>query len=126
MDKVEHQQVEQIKVEFSGITLILQELHLLRNAFNKFQAQSSMIPRYYNKREACELKGVNYNTTRTQHWSLPKGGRADKMINGSPRWSRETIQEWLEIGDEDFPDYLRKYNQPVPKKAIQNAQKAKG
>lgn len=67
-------------------------------------------PQYwYNLREACELKGVNFNTVKTRWYYKPKGGKPDTVMHGVYVWSRESIDEWIQVDDTNRAQYLAKY-----------------
>lgn len=65
---------------------------------------------WYTKKEAWALKGgMAWNSFRQIRYFQPKGGIPDKKLNGNFVWSRETIEEWLPLCDEELEAYNEKY-----------------
>lgn len=62
--------------------------------------------RWYNLKDACEYKGVTYGTVKCDSYRQPLGGRPDALINGRKMWKSESIEEWLDITDENIEEYI--------------------
>jgi hypothetical protein len=69
--------------------------------------------------DACTLKGINYNTVKSTWWRQPKAGEPDEIINGRRYWTKETIEEWIQIGDRDLIKYVRRFKKEIPADARQ-------
>lgn len=57
---------------------------------------------WFNLKEACELKGLNYKTAGNNRRFQPNGGVRDGKIGGRNAWKRETIIKWLEQTDDEL------------------------
>ena len=55
---------------------------------------------WWSLKEACRLKGVNYNTVASRTQWQPNGGRSDAVICGRKRWRRTTVERWLNEADD--------------------------
>ena len=62
---------------------------------------------WYDLTEACKLKGVNKNTVSNKPKYQPNFGKADAIVCGKKRWSRNTIAAWLKETDKDIPAAYR-------------------
>ena len=65
---------------------------------------SCIIPNkfWFNLKEACTLKGLNYKTAGNRPWFQPNGGIGDGKVGGRKVWRRDTIIKWLEQTDDDL------------------------
>lgn len=54
---------------------------------------------WFDLKQACAMKGINYNTVVSKAGLQPRHGKADAVIAGRRRWRRETIIDWLEMTD---------------------------
>jgi hypothetical protein len=70
-------------------------------------AQQQFPPAWLDLQDACQLKGVNYNSlsNSANAWRRPRGGVPDGILNGRAHWRPETVAEWIMQDDEDL--YLR-------------------
>ncbi len=62
--------------------------------------------------EACQLKGVKYNTIARPKdaWKQPNGGKEDGILNGRKAWRPETVREWITMDDSALDKKYRKRN----------------
>lgn len=91
----------------------IEELDALKEAVERLIEAAEARPAekmWYTKKEAWALKGgMAWNSFRQLRFFQPKGGIPDKKLNGNAVWSRETIQEWLPLCDDDLAAYNEKY-----------------
>ena len=68
------------------------------------EIKSCVIPNkfWFNLKEACELKGLNYKTAGNNRRFQPNGGIREGKIGGRNAWKRETIIKWLEQTDDEL------------------------
>jgi hypothetical protein len=68
-------------------------------------------PPFFNLRQAWEAKGAccAWNTFEQNRYIQPKGGFPDGHIGGRGVFTKETIEEWLPLMDQDMEAYNRKY-----------------
>jgi hypothetical protein len=78
-----------------------------------FDSAVSDGPKWVDLKRACTLKGVNYDTVKSQWYKQPKAGDPDKVLNGRKYWSKESISMWLEVGDEDLANYLMTFDKKL-------------
>ena len=66
------------------------------------EIKSCVIPNkfWFNLKEACELKGLNYKTAGNNRRFQPNGGVRDGKVGGRNVWKRDTIIKWLEQTDD--------------------------
>lgn len=62
--------------------------------------------RWYNLKDACAYKGVTYSTVKASCYRQPLGGRPDALINGRKMWRAESVEEWVEVTDENIEEYI--------------------
>ena len=82
-------------------TVIAQQQEIL-NRLNGLNMQE-----WFTLEAACNLKGCNYNTTKTDTYKQPAGGLADKYLHGRKVWHKSTIIRWLSVTDDNREDYLK-------------------
>jgi len=64
---------------------------------------------WYNLKEACALKGINYHTVSNKSYLKPRNGEPDGIIGGRKAWRKETILEWVNQTDTELKNlYLEK------------------
>ena len=68
------------------------------------EIKSCVIPNkfWFNLKEACELKGLNYKTAGNNRRFQPNGGIREGKNGGRNAWKRETIIKWLEQTDDEL------------------------
>lgn len=78
--------------------------------------QTIEIPKkqWFNLKEACKLKGVNYKSVCNKPYLKPCCGKPDGIIAGRPSWRLETILTWLNQTD----DELKKISFSIIKKNL--------
>ena len=57
---------------------------------------------WFNLREACELKNLNYKTACNRKYLQPNKGKPDGLIGGKKSFLRETIINWLILTDKEI------------------------
>lgn len=67
---------------------------------------------WYNLKEACLAKGINYNTANCNPRYQPLGGREGARVCGRKVWSKEDIDRWLTVTDDDLQEYLTQCQSP--------------
>ncbi len=60
--------------------------------------------KWFTLKQACLLKGLNYNTVCSRPKLQPNLGKADANIAGRRMWRRETILKWLDVTDKDIKE----------------------
>lgn len=71
------------------------------NCIKKPSPIDNMPERWIYLREACEMKGVAYNSLcrPKDDWRQPNCGKADGVLNGRKAWRPETIRQWITEDD---------------------------
>lgn len=62
----------------------------------------SLAKEWFDLREACELKGLNYKTSCNRTMLQPNKGESDGNIGGRKKWRKQTIINWLSLCDEEI------------------------
>lgn len=57
---------------------------------------------WFNLKECCALKGLNYKTACNKTFLQPNQGFYEKLVGGRRVWSYQTVCNWLAIGDEEI------------------------
>jgi len=64
---------------------------------------------WFNLKEACELKNVNYRSICNKNWLKPNNGISDGIVNGRKCWRAEIIARWLNQTDDELKKlYMQK------------------
>lgn len=68
------------------------------------EKESCIIPNKYwfNLKEACALKGLNYKTAGNRRRFQPNRGIEDGKVGGRKVWRRDTIIKWLGQTDDEL------------------------
>jgi hypothetical protein len=93
-----------MKLEVPEIELLIKKVESLTEII---LSSDSLNQEWYDLETACKLKGVNKNTLYSKPKYQPNYGKADAIICGKKRWSKETIREWIQMTDEDIPGIYR-------------------
>ena len=88
------------------VNVTLSAIDDLSEAVKELVAQQLTAPRWYTLRAACEYKGVSYNTVKCSAILQPGCGKADAIINGRKMWRAESVEEWVEVTDENIEEYI--------------------
>lgn len=84
------------------------ELEEVKNILT--QKNNVLKKEWYTAKECWELKGGNaYSSYETNRYYQIKGGIPDAYVGGRKVWSRESVEEWLKITDDQLPEYHEKY-----------------
>lgn len=73
-------------------------------------------PMYYTLEEAVKRKFGSTNnlvTIRTNYALQPCLSTNYKKLNGKRVWTKDLIDEWCQVMDQDIPAYAKKYNVPL-------------
>ena len=81
-----------------GVDEILEKLDALKAEIAAHEHEEG--PAYFTLKRACELKGISYNSVKSNLRLQPSLGKEDCRISGRRMWRRATIEEWLNITDE--------------------------
>lgn len=74
------------------------------------QRDSSLTAKWYDLETCFALRGGGaFSTFRKNRFYQPKGGIPDAKVQGRYVWSKETVQEWLELTDDELEAYHKKY-----------------
>ncbi|ULQ60287.1 hypothetical protein K7I13_02955 [Brucepastera parasyntrophica] len=57
---------------------------------------------WFTLQEACDLKGLNINTSYNKKHLQPNGGVNEGCIGGRKSFRRDTIIQWLDLTDTDI------------------------
>ena len=60
--------------------------------------------KWFNLKECCELKGVNYKTVGNKPYLKPNRGKGESIVGGRDVFSRATVIEWLEQSDSELQE----------------------
>jgi len=59
---------------------------------------------WYNLKQACEVKGVNYKTILNNPHRKPNNGTPDGVVSGNGAWTRDSIWLWIHQTDKDMKE----------------------
>jgi hypothetical protein len=93
-----------MKIEVPEIELLIKKVESLTEII---LSSDSLNQEWYDLETACKLKGVNKNTLYSKPKYQPNYGKADAIICGKKRWSKETIRAWIQMTDDDIPGIYR-------------------
>jgi hypothetical protein len=93
-----------MKIEVPEIELLIKKVESLTEII---LSSDSLNQEWYDLETACNLKGVNKNTLYSKPKYQPNYGKADAIICGKKRWSKETIRAWIRMTDDDIPGIYR-------------------
>lgn len=57
---------------------------------------------FFNLKDCCELKGLNYKTACNRKWMQPNRGIEDGTVGGRKVWSYRTVSEWVRKTDSEI------------------------
>lgn len=108
-------------MEIPEFTIILDEISKIKNmvAADKVNQdfQNRLTSQWYNDQQCWELKGgCSLSTYRSNRFYQCKGGIPDDYVGGRKVWSRESVMEWIKIGDNDLEAYHAKYKTGAKKR----------
>ncbi len=92
-----------LEVILPAFTELFQELSALREELAALNAKVTPNQEWFDLKQGCNLKGINYNTVISNPKYQPNFGKPDAIICGRRRWRRQTILDWLQVTDEDLP-----------------------
>lgn len=101
-------------MEIPEFTEILKEITDIKNmvAADKVEKdfESKFSSQWYNDKQCWEIKGgMSLSTYRSNRFYQCKGGIPDAKVGGRNVWSRESVMEWVKIGDDGLVAYHAKY-----------------
>ena len=89
-------------IKVPEIADIQNQLNRIEETVQDLRTEGTPQPEWYNLTDACRLKGVAYNTVKSDFKYQPNRGVIDAMINGRKMWQRKTIEQWMGETDEDL------------------------
>ena len=57
---------------------------------------------WWNLKDSCKRKGLNYKTSCNKPYLQPNGGIPDARVGGRKVWNRTTIETWLQKSDKEM------------------------
>ena len=89
-----------MNIEMAELNTLLEEVMQIKQAITDIEMKIDPQQQWFDLKNACRLKGVNYNTVVSKPKLQPNRGEEDGIIAGRRRWRRETILEWINQTDE--------------------------
>ena len=103
---------------FQGIDIKISKISAyLLEVLKKQEAEEGIgvIPAWCSLEVAAALKGgASLTSYRQRKFLMPCCGRAYKKVGGRRCWSRENVREWLDVSDEELPEYAKKWDYKLP------------
>lgn len=93
-----------MEIEIPEISKLIEIVEALKTIIC---SSDQLTQEWYDLDAACQFKGVNKNTLYAKPKYQPNYGKADAIVCGRKRWSKETIREWLKQTDDDIPEIYR-------------------
>jgi hypothetical protein len=115
--------IRDFRNSYNRLLTSIEQLNLDIQQQSDIHIAAAVTPKWYSLKMACGLKGVSYDTVKSQWWKQPNAGIPDKILNGRKHWRAESIQEWLEVGDSDIEKYVRDRGHQVPNEALKQIRK---
>lgn len=50
---------------------------------------------WFNLKDCCRLKGLNYKTACNKKWLQPNKGVPDGIVGGRKVWAFKTVKDWI-------------------------------
>ncbi len=98
-----------MNLDLPEIGEVLRNLEHIKNRIDQVSTKSDLTQTWYNINECHALKGgCSFNTLKSNYSLQPKGGVPDAKVGGRKVWHRDTVIEWLNVTDEELPNYLSK------------------
>ena len=92
-----------MELRFKELDDLVREVGSLREELASLKAKINPSQEWYDLKQACQLKGVNYHTVISNHRYQPNSGMEDAIICGRRRWKQETIEQWIQVTDGNLP-----------------------
>lgn len=89
-----------LKIE-DTMTLLIEQMNLLSSKLDNTEQSNRLSQDWYSLREACKLKGVNYNTIKKHPELQPNKGKNRKKVGCIYKWCKADILKWLSQTDDD-------------------------
>ena len=90
-----------MNVDLPEIVELKRLMERLLKEFKDFQEKTTPAKEWYSLKEACAIKGVNYNTVSSLRKHQPNRGKEDGIVCGVRMWRKETILRWIKQTDAD-------------------------
>jgi len=91
-----------LNIEIPEINTLIHTVSQLERRIAEIEDKFNPNQEWFSLKEACSLKGLNYNTVSSRLRLQPNKGQEDAIIAGRRRWRRETILKWLNETDHDI------------------------
>lgn len=106
-----------MKVELPELETIISELTSLKTQLLEKNVDNRLVSAWYNDQQCWELKGgMALSSYRSNRYFQIKGGIPDSYVGGRKVWSRESVQEWLNVTDDQLENYHLKYKTGAKKR----------
>lgn len=103
--------LESIQLNTTRLLSLLEE----QNSSCRKEPSDTPLPEWVNLELAVEKKGGgSLSTYRTRYYLQPCCGRNSKRIAGRKCWHRDDVMEWLQVTDDDLPNYALKWGVSLP------------
>ena len=90
-----------MNVEMPELIAIRDSILRLSESFDDIRSKMTPVKEWYNLKESCGLKGVNYKTVSTLRKRQPNKGVADGIVCGVRMWKKETVFKWVKQTDDE-------------------------
>ena len=91
-----------MNVAIPEIETLRGELEKLTQELSEIKTRISPQKKWWNLKEACEVKGLCYKTASNRPRLQPCAGVEDGRIGGRKVWKIDTIEKWFEQTDHDL------------------------
>ncbi len=91
-------------ISFPAIDRLIIEIQAMKAELAAIKAKIEPKQAFYDLKEACNLKGISYGSLTSSKYKSrqPNNGKPDAIICGRPRWTHETVQNWLKLSDNEL------------------------
>ena len=90
-----------MNVEMPELIAVRDSILRLTESFDEIRSSMTPVKEWYNLRECCSVKGVNYNTVKSIRRHQPNQGVEDGIVCGVRMWKKDTVFKWLKQTDAD-------------------------
>ena len=90
-----------MNVDMPELLEIRDSILRLSKSFEEIKSKMTPVKEWYNLKECCAMKGVNYNTVSTLRKHQPNKGAEDGVVCGVRMWRKDTVFKWVGQTDAD-------------------------